>query len=57
MDLFDINGKKIRRIIDIEMLHGEHEIDIDVGGLSSGLYFVLLQSGERYATTKLLIAH
>ncbi len=53
--LFDISGRKIRRIIDEEMMPGEHDIEIDLSGVPAGVYFIRLQAGQQVATRKLIV--
>jgi len=38
-----------------EMDEGEHEVQFDASGLTSGVYFYRLQSGEFTQTRKLLL--
>ncbi|MEA3478003.1 MAG: T9SS type A sorting domain-containing protein [Bacteroidota bacterium] len=52
IDLYDISGRKIRRLSDEEKLPGRYEIEIDVRDLPAGVYFIRIQSGGQVTTRK-----
>jgi len=47
IDLFDISGRRVRSIADESMRSGRHNIQVSSEGLSSGNYFLVLQTNER----------
>lgn len=53
--IFSIDGRKIRELVNQEILTGEHEIQIDVSDLPAGLYFVKMQLGDEIAVRKLVV--
>ncbi len=54
-DLYRIDGRMIRRVIEGEQMPGEHEIEIDVSDLPAGLYFIKMQAGQDIAVRKLIV--
>ncbi len=56
-DLYGIDGRKIREIINQVLPAGEHEFDIDVSDLPAGVYFVRVQAGSDVNVAKLLVGH
>ncbi len=54
-DLYRIDGRMIRRVIEGEQMPGEHEIEIDMSGLPAGVYFIRLQTGNVVAVRKLIV--
>ncbi len=55
-DLYRIDGRMIRRIMEGDQLPGEHEIEVDVSDLPAGVYFIRLQAGQDIAVRKLVVA-
>ncbi len=53
--IYDITGRLVATIIDEHMNPGEHEINWHADNLSSGMYFVRLQSGDLVQTQKLIL--
>jgi len=54
-DLYRIDGRMIQRIVEGKQLPGEYEIEIDVSGLQSGVYFVRCKIGDKQYSKKLII--
>ena len=57
VDLFSINGRKIRELVNREFMLGAHEIEIDVSDLPDGVYFVRLQTAGGTAVRKMIVSH
>jgi hypothetical protein len=56
VSLFDVNGKKIKTIINNELqLKGEKLVQIDNSGLSKGIYFIKADINLKISITKMLI--
>ncbi len=56
--LTNILGREVARPIDNKkMIAGEHQIDLNLGDLPSGLYFYSLRSGNTVLTKSLVIQH
>lgn len=58
LEIFDIKGKLIRKLIDNEMNAGSHELfwdgrDVKGNHVHSGVYFYTLRSGRDYITKKM----
>ena len=54
LDLFQISGFKIRRLLDEVMQPGTHEVMIDMRDLPVGMYIVRVQVGDIVITRKLV---
>ncbi len=53
--VYDITGRLVATLIDEHINPGEHEINWHAENVSSGLYFVQLQSGNNVQTQKLIL--
>lgn len=53
-DLYQISGKKIRRLLNEVKTPGEYEMEIDVSELPAGAYFIRLQAGEQVVVKKII---
>ncbi len=56
IDLYSIEGRKIRELVNEEMPAGTHEMEIDVSDLPAGVYFIRVQAGSEIAVRKLIVA-
>ncbi|MEA3477091.1 MAG: T9SS type A sorting domain-containing protein [Bacteroidota bacterium] len=54
-DLFDIEGRKVRELVNGEMMPETYEVEVDVSGLPAGVYFIRVQAGNDVAVQKLLV--
>jgi len=56
LSMFDVNGRNVSEIINGEYKAGNHQISINAGnlGISSGVYYLKLTSGENIASQKIL---
>jgi len=43
--LYDLSGREVRRLLDADLTAGRHELDLDGGGLASGVYIARLLAG------------
>jgi uncharacterized protein (DUF1501 family) len=55
IELMDINGKPVRKLIDGDFEPGEHKVETDLTGLSNGTYIYQLKSGFFQSVKKLTI--
>jgi hypothetical protein len=54
-DLYSIDGRKIYRVIEEEMIPGKHEIEIDVSEIPAGMYFIRMQAGTDVLVRKFIV--
>lgn len=55
LELYDWSGRKIRTIIDEYKTFGPHHVNLTGTGLTSGMYYYTLQSGQISLTKKLIV--
>jgi hypothetical protein len=55
VEVFDINGRAIAKLIDKPMQVGEYRIGFDASGLSSGVYLYKLTTPSFTETKKMLL--
>ncbi|MBC8277219.1 MAG: T9SS type A sorting domain-containing protein [FCB group bacterium] len=55
LSVYDISGRTVGRLINGRMNAGLHEIAFDGSGLSSGIYFTRLQTGDFQQTQKIVL--
>lgn len=55
IDLLDINGKHVRKLVEGDFEPGEHKIETDLSGLPNAIYIYQLKSGFFQAAKKLTI--
>jgi hypothetical protein len=53
--LYDILGREVRRVVDVEQQSGSYTLQIEFPDLPSGVYFYRMQAGAFIATRKLLL--
>jgi photosystem II stability/assembly factor-like uncharacterized protein len=56
IELFDMMGRKLKTLLDEEVLPGSHTLPFDAAGLAPGIYFTRLVSGARMEVRKLIVA-
>jgi len=56
IDIFTIQGRNIRELINKEMPAGEHEFEIDLSDLKEGIYLIRVQAGKEMAVSKIILA-
>jgi photosystem II stability/assembly factor-like uncharacterized protein len=55
-DLYSIDGRKIRELINEVQMPGEHEMKLDVTDLTPGVYLIRLQIGNETTVRKLVVS-
>jgi len=55
LNVYDIQGREIAKLVDDYQTVGNHEIIFDANDLVSGVYFVRLEAGDFTATQKILM--
>jgi len=55
LSLFDVNGRFVAELVDGRRTAGEHNLTLNAGELSSGLYFLRLQVEGQIETRKVLL--
>jgi len=55
IEIFTIEGRKVRELVNQELLPGEHEIEVDVSSLPDGMYIVRVQADGVVKTQKLVV--
>jgi len=53
-DLYSIEGFKIMRLLNKEVMAGEHEIEVDLSELPAGVYVCVLKTSDRTEICKLI---
>ena len=53
--IYNLAGRKIETLINENQPAGAHEIDWTAEGLSNGIYFYRLESGEYTETKKIIL--
>lgn len=55
ISLFDITGKKIRELLNVNSQEGDYQVNVDLKTLPKGIYLVRFQSGENIICRKLVV--
>jgi hypothetical protein len=55
LKVYDILGNEINTLVNEEKQAGSYELEFDASGLTSGVYFYKLQSGNKVETKKLVL--
>ena len=55
LDIYNLRGQVVKRLVDGEQPAGVHTVTFDAGGLASGIYFYRLQTAGFTRTRKMLI--
>lgn len=55
LEIYDLTGRRIQRVLQESMSAGIHRIPFDANGLSSGLYLYRIQAGEESESGKMLL--
>ena len=53
--VYDILGSEIATLVNEELLTGEYEIEFDATGLTSGIYFYQIKTGNFINTKKMIL--
>ncbi len=54
MDVFDILGRKVARLLDENADQGKHRVQWQAGSLPAGVYIIRLTAGKKVSTNKIL---
>jgi hypothetical protein len=55
ISVVDMNGAEVRQVANNEMAEGVHEVNINVAGLTSGMYVVKAVSGDKAQTSRIIV--
>ena len=55
VDLYDVTGRQVKRLVSAQYDAGRHRIGFEAGNLPSGLYFIRLHAGEFAAIRKIML--
>jgi len=55
LNIYDLSGQKIETLVNGYQTSGEHEVTWTAEGLSSGIYFYRLQTGQCSDIKKLIL--
>ena len=55
LDIIDIQGRRIAKLVDSNIQAGNHQINWNAAGVPSGIYFCRLQAGETIKYHKLVL--
>jgi len=55
IELYDMQGKKIRMLDDQRLRPGEYTLQVDVSGLPEGIYFLRVKTENQYAAVKMIV--
>ena len=56
LKVFDITGREVAQLVNMELNAGTYNYDFNASHLSSGIYFYKLQAGEFSVTKKMILA-
>ncbi len=57
VSLFNLNGQRLKNLLNRPLPQGRHRIELDAGGLPNGIYLLQLQSSFSSRVEKLVIGH
>jgi len=55
IDLYNIQGQKVRSLVSTTQSAGLHQVVLDASGLSSGIYFYRIKTGSQVQTRKMTL--
>ena len=55
LTIYDMSGKEVSVLVNSELKAGSYEYNFDGSGLSSGVYFYKLQSGDFVETRRMIL--
>lgn len=56
VDVFDLLGRRVARLVDAPLGAGPHDVDLDVTGFPSGVYVYRLDAGPQTLVRRLVVA-
>jgi hypothetical protein len=54
LKIYDMHGQEVATVVDREMAAGEHVVSYDALHLPSGVYFIIIRSGNEVVTRKMI---
>ena len=57
LDVYDVLGRRVRRLVNAALPAGQHEVVFDAAGASSGVYFYRIRAGGYTETRKMVVVH
>ncbi|MFA7361761.1 MAG: T9SS type A sorting domain-containing protein [Candidatus Kapaibacterium sp.] len=55
LKVYDLKGTEIAELLNEELISGRHDVRFNAAGLSSGIYFYVLKSGDKILTKKFVL--
>ena len=55
LEVYDVLGRRVARLVDQELPPGRHRVRVDAGSLTSGTYFYRLQVGDETRTGRMTV--
>ncbi len=55
LTLFDVHGRPVQRVLDVDAPAGTHTVILDARNLVSGIYFYKLTTGTNAAIRKMIV--
>lgn len=55
LNVYDLNGRKVRTVLDQQSITGTYQVDIQKGKLSKGMYFLVGTIGDKKISKKLVV--
>jgi hypothetical protein len=55
LDIYDILGRKVQTLIDIQQRAGEHQAVWEADNISSGIYFYRIQAGDKVVSKPMIL--
>ncbi len=55
LKIFDVSGRVVKVLVNETLAIGKYNISYDASGLSSGIYFCVMQAGEFFQTNKMIL--
>lgn len=55
LKVYDFTGREVKTLMDGNQAKGEHKVELDSSGLSSGVYFYQLNANGRHETKKMIL--
>ena len=55
LTVYDVNGKRVERLVEGVQAGGEHAVDWNAGGRASGVYFYRLQAGDVVRVERMIL--
>lgn len=55
VELFDLNGRRLRRLLDGSQETGPHSLTVDADGLTPGVYFARVANSQGVVSSKLIV--